>query len=110
VGQPPGARCLRARVADVVTFHTDATLSLGSLEAHRSVTHDTNDPRRVFIYLTAGELVVDGARLSTKDQGRIDAEAPRTLTAHTATCFVLIDVPSCRGWGYDQATLRGARG
>jgi redox-sensitive bicupin YhaK (pirin superfamily) len=95
---------------DVVTFHTDATLYLGSLEAHRSVTHDTNGTRRVFVYLTEGELVVDGARLSTKDQGRIDAEATLTLTAHKDTRFVLIDVPSCRGWGYDQATLRGTRG
>ena len=95
---------------DVVTFHTDATLYLGSLEAQRSVTHDTNGTRRVFVYLTEGELAVDGARLYTKDQGRIDAEAPLTLTAHTDTRFVLIDVPSCRGWGYDQATLRGARG
>jgi hypothetical protein len=53
---------------------------------------------------------VDGARLATKDQGRIDAEAPLTFTAHQDTRFVLIDVPSCRGWGYDQATLRGGRG
>ena len=95
---------------DVVTFHTDATLYLGALEAHRSVTHDTNGTRRVFVYLTEGELAVDSARLSTKDQGRIDAEAPLTLTAHRDTRFVLIDVPSCRGWRYDQATLLGARG
>ena len=86
------------------------TLYLGLLEAQRSVTHATNGTRRVFVYLTEGELAVDGARLYTKDQGRIDAEAPLTLAAHTDTRFVLIDVPSCRGWGYDQATLQGARG
>ena len=89
---------------DVVTFHTDATVSVGSLEAHRSVTHATNGTWRVFVYLTEGELAVDGARLSTTDQGRIDAEAPLTLTAHQDTRWVLIDVSSCRGWGYDQAT------
>jgi hypothetical protein len=59
--------------------------------------------------ITEGELAVDGARLSTKDQGRIDVEAPLTFTAYQDTRFVLIDVPSCRGWGYDQATLRGTR-
>jgi len=102
---------LRVFNDDVVTFHTDATLYLGSLEAQRSVTHDTNGTRRVFVYLTEGELAVDGARLYTKDQGRIDTETPLTLTAHRDTRFVLIDVPlSCRGWGYDQATLRGAQG
>jgi quercetin 2,3-dioxygenase len=83
---------------------------LGTLEAHHSVTHDTNGTRRVFVYLTEGELTVDGARLSTKDQGRIDPEAPLTLTADRDTRFMLVDVPSCRGWGYDQATLRGTRG
>ncbi|HEX6316068.1 MAG TPA: hypothetical protein VFZ73_14455, partial [Gemmatimonadaceae bacterium] len=85
-------------------------LYLGTLEAQHSVTHDTNGTRRVLVYLTEGELTVDGTPLHPKDQARIDAEAPLTLTAHTDTRFVLIDVPSCRGWGYDQATLRGARG
>jgi len=97
-------------LSDVVTFHTDATLYLGSLEAQRSVTHDTNGTRRVFVYITEGELTVDGAQLHPKDQARADAEAALTLTAQTASRFVLIDVPSCRGWGYDQTTLRGARG
>jgi redox-sensitive bicupin YhaK (pirin superfamily) len=94
---------------DVVTFHTDATLSLGALEAHRSVTHAPNGTRRVFVDITEGGLAVDGTVLHTKDQGRIDAEAPLTLTAHQDTRCVLIDVPSCRGWGYDQATFRGIR-
>jgi quercetin 2,3-dioxygenase len=96
-------------LTDVVTFHTDATIYLGSLAAQHRVMHDTNGTRRVFVSLTEGELAVDGTWLDTKDQARIDAEAPLTLTAHKDTRFVLIDVPSCRGWGYDQATLRGAR-
>src|SRR5438105_11800376 len=45
---------------DVVTFHTDATLSLGALEAQRRVPHATNVPRRVFVYLPEGELGADG--------------------------------------------------
>jgi quercetin 2,3-dioxygenase len=81
-------------VPEVVTFHTDATLYLGTLEAHHSVTHALNGTRRVFVYLTAGELSVDGTLLHPNDQGRIGAEAPLTLTAHTDTRFVLIDVPS----------------
>ena len=84
---------------DVVTFHTDATLYLGSLEAQHSVTHATNGSRRMFVYLTEGELAVDGGRLYTKDQGRIDTEAPLTLTAHQDTRFVLIDVPRAGAGG-----------
>jgi redox-sensitive bicupin YhaK (pirin superfamily) len=97
--QSSGTHRLGARLPEVGTFHTDAIVYLGSLEAHRSVTHATNGTHRVFVYLTEGERAVHGARLYTKDQGRIDAEAPLTLTAHTDTRFVLIDVPSCRGWG-----------
>ena len=89
---------------EAVTFHTDATLYLGTLEAQHSVTHDTTGTRRVLVYLTEGELTVDGTPLRPKDQARIDAEAPLTLTAYMDTRFVLIDVPSCRGWGGDQAT------
>jgi redox-sensitive bicupin YhaK (pirin superfamily) len=95
---------------EAVTFHTDATLYVGTLEAQHRVTHDTNGTRRVFVYLTEGELTVDDTHLYAKDQARIDAETPLTLTAPTDTRFMLIDVPSCRGWGYDQATLRGTRG
>lgn len=94
---------------DVVTFHTDATIYLGTLEAHRSIIHDTNGTRRVFVYVTEGELAVEGVRLAIRDQGRIDPQIPLTITAHQDTRFVLIDVPSCRGWGYDQATLQGKR-
>jgi redox-sensitive bicupin YhaK (pirin superfamily) len=95
---------------EAVTFHTDATLYVGTLEAQHRVTHDTNGMRRVFVYLTEGELTVDGTHLYAKDQARIDAAAQLTLTAPTDTRFMLIDVPSCRGWGYDQETLRGVRG
>jgi hypothetical protein len=94
---------------DVVTFHTDATFYLGSLEAHRSVTHETNGIRRAFGYITDGEVVVDRARLYTKDRGRIDAEAPLALIAHTDTRFGLIDVLSCRGWGVRSGDITGSR-
>jgi len=40
---------------DVVTFHTDATRYLEVLEAHHSMTHDTNGTRRVCGYLTEDE-------------------------------------------------------
>jgi quercetin 2,3-dioxygenase len=51
---------------DVVTFHTDATLSLGSLEAQRSVTHATNGTRRkprqhmVYVYASLSRLDFQG--------------------------------------------------
>ncbi len=92
---------------DVVTFHTDATIYLSDLKAQQSLTHQTDGSRRVFVYVTAGDLEVEGERIHPQDQARIDPEGPLRLTAASDASFLLIDVPSCRGWGYDQATLRG---
>jgi quercetin 2,3-dioxygenase len=93
----------------VVTFHTDATIYLSEFEAQHTVTFPTDGSRRVFLYLTDGDLDVLGQELHAKDQARIDPEAALTLAARADVRFVLIDVPSCRGWGYDQETLRGVR-
>jgi len=94
---------------EVVTFHTDATIYLSDVEAQQTVTFPTDGSRRVFLYLTDGDLDVLEQALHAKDQARIDPDAALTLTARTDVRFVLIDVPSCRGWGYDQETLRGVR-
>jgi hypothetical protein len=55
-------------------------------------------------------LAVDGVQLLTKDQGRIDAEAPLTLTAYQDTRFVLIDVPLVPGLGLRSDDLTGRTG
>jgi len=48
-------------------------------------------------------------RLEAKDQARIDLETDIELRADGDSSFILIDVPSCKGWGYDEKTLRGAK-
>ena len=92
---------------DVVTFHADATIYLSDLKAQQSLTHQTDGSRRVFVYVTMGDLEVEGERIHPQDQARIDPEGPLSLTALSDASFLLIDAPSCRGWGYDEATLRG---
>jgi redox-sensitive bicupin YhaK (pirin superfamily) len=92
---------------DVVTFHTDATIYLSELQAQKTVTHPTDGARRVFNNVTTGDIEVEGEQIHPQDQARIDPEGPLRLTALSDASFVLIDVPSCRGWGYDQETLRG---
>jgi redox-sensitive bicupin YhaK (pirin superfamily) len=94
---------------EVVTLHTDATIYLSEFEAQHTVTFPTDGSRRVFLYVTDGDLEVLGQTLHAKDQARIDPEVALILTARSDVRFVLIDVPSCRGWGYDQDTLRGVR-
>ena len=94
-------------IPDTVTFHTDATIYRCDLDQGQSVVFESTTGRRIFIYLTDGKLAVDGEILEKKDQARIDIETPLAINASTDAEFLLIDVPSCKGWGYDQETLRG---
>jgi len=96
-------------VPDTVTFHTDATIYCCDLDEGQSVVFDATTGRRIFIYLTNGEMSVDQQKMHQKDQARIDAERPLSIKASTNAEFLLIDVPSCKGWGYSQETLQGAK-
>jgi len=73
------------------------------------VVHSTTAGRRVFVYVTDGEMIANGEVIKAKDQGRIDIEEPLILKAQKQTEFILIDVPSCKGWGYSRETLKGER-
>jgi len=94
---------------DVVTFHADATIYRGQLDAGNGLLFDNTAGRRIFLYLTGGELMVDGLTLEKADQARVDTEQPLSLQARADAEFILIDVPSCKGWGYNEQTLGGAR-
>jgi redox-sensitive bicupin YhaK (pirin superfamily) len=96
-------------IAGVVTFHTDATIYRFTLEAGTKVTHNPTDGRRIFVYVTAGQPSVNGKPIQEKDQARIDIEEPLVLQSDVPAEFILIDVPSCKGWGYSADTLKGHR-
>jgi len=76
-----------------VSFHTDATIYRSHLEAGRQLEHVTQPDRKLFVYLTAGGLRVDGKRLANGDQARIDGVAALVLAAEQDADFILIDGP-----------------
>jgi hypothetical protein len=92
-----------------VTFHTYATLYRSELDAGQKIDFKTNESRRIFIYLASGSLGVNDKTLEANDQARVDLETDLELRAEGDSSFILIDVPSCKGWGYDEKTLRGAK-
>jgi redox-sensitive bicupin YhaK (pirin superfamily) len=94
---------------NAVTFHTDATIYRAALDAHQKIAFKAKDTRRMYVYVTAGELEINGTMLSSNDQGRIDLEEELMLKARKETDLILIDVPSCKGYGYDEKTLKGGR-
>ncbi len=96
-------------LSDVVTFNTDATLYRCELSSGSKTTFDKTLGRRIFIYLRQGELVVNDQLIQKGDQARIDIEHPLSLHARQDADFILIDLPSCKGWGYNEKTLRGEK-
>ena len=92
-----------------VTFHTYATIYRCDLEARQKIDFSVNESRRVFLYLASGSLGLNDQKLEAEDQARIDLEKDLELRADMDSSFVLIDVPSCKGWGYDEKTLRGSK-
>ena len=96
-------------IPNTVTFHTDATIYRSDLDSGHMVSLDATNGRRLFVYLTRGSLDVNDHILQEKDQVRADIEVPLVVRARQRSEFILIDVPSCKGWGYDAATLRGTK-
>ena len=96
-------------IENVVSFHTDATIYRGQLDAGNRLNFDNTAGRRVFVYLTEGELTIDGLVLNKADQARVDTEKPICLVAGADAEFILVDVPSCKGWGYSDRILSGEK-
>lgn len=94
-------------VAGGVRFHTDATIYLADMDTDQEIIYLAEERRRIFIYLTEGRLTVNGHSLQEKDQARIDLENTMKLESTGACSLILIDVPSCEGWGYSRETLKG---
>lgn len=94
-------------IPETVSFHTKATIYLADLDSDKRVDFEAKECRRTFIYLTTGELKINGEQILTNDQARVDLEDAITIEAVRPSSLILIDVPSCQGWGYGPDTLKG---
>jgi redox-sensitive bicupin YhaK (pirin superfamily) len=92
-----------------VTFHTNATIYRSDLDSGQAVSLEETNGRRLFVYLTQGSLDMNDHILQEKDQARADIEVPLVIRARQRSEFILVNVPSCKGWGYDGTTLQGAK-
>ena len=96
-------------IEGTVTFHTAATIYRCALDKGLDVTHAATAGRRIFVYVTNGALETNGTTVSGNDQARIDIDEPLLLRAKETAEFILINVPSCKGWGYSADTLKGQK-
>jgi quercetin 2,3-dioxygenase len=79
-------------VGDAVTIHSDATIYRSELDEGYEVTFKSDPDRKVFLYLTAGSVIVNGRELAQGDQARIESETDLKIKANTLSSFVLIDI------------------
>jgi len=96
-------------IPSTVTFHTNAAIYLADLDESKDVHYKTTQSRRIFVYVTSGEININSQKLSDNDQARIDLEDIVQIKSLKPSSLILIDVPSCKGWGYDHKTLKGKR-
>ena len=80
---------------DALKINADATVYRCSLEKGHVIHFYTLDNRRTFIYMSVGELTVNGQRIEQGDQARIDLEQVihmESVCAGQPAEFILIDV------------------
>jgi len=81
-------------IAGAVPFHADATIYRGAFKAGKFVTYAVEEGRKLFLYLTTGEIIVNGETLEEKDQARMEIEGPLEMEIQLDAELILIDLPS----------------
>ncbi|HEY8667048.1 MAG TPA: pirin family protein [Tepidisphaeraceae bacterium] len=70
----------------------DTTIYVSRLPAGTSVEHVSGANRHAYLFVTAGELEVNGQALATGDQARIENEPKLALAAKQDAEFILLDM------------------
>ena len=79
-------------ITDAVKIHADATIYRSSLDTDHGVDFKTDQARKIFLYVTSGNLVVNKEMLHSGDQARIESENHLKIKADSHSEFILIDV------------------
>ncbi|MBI3872130.1 MAG: pirin family protein [candidate division Zixibacteria bacterium] len=78
---------------DAVHLNTDATIYLGDFDAGHAHEFRNQKVRRLFVYLTSGQLEINGTLLGAGDQARMEGESLLKTKAQEACRFIVIDIP-----------------
>ena len=81
-------------VGDGVTIQADATIYLADLDPEQAMAYRMGKHRKLFLYVTRGEVEVNRERLNQNDQARIEGEDRIELSGGPDSVeLILIDVP-----------------
>jgi len=79
---------------DVVYMNSNTTIYYSNLKKDKEINFQTFDIRKTLIYITEGELFVNGVQAEKNDQLRIDKMNLVEIKAAQDAQFILIDVPA----------------
>lgn len=74
-------------------IHQNAALYVSQLDARRTLAHELAPARRAYLFVTEGELEVNGQRLGPSDAAKIEGEQRIEIAATAPSGLVLIDLP-----------------
>lgn len=77
---------------DALFINSNATLYLGNLERGKTVFHTSENGKKQFVYVTDGQLSINGQTFLAGDQARIENESELKLAGVETTNFILIDL------------------
>jgi len=78
---------------NAVIVHQDARIYVASLDQGAGVMHETSGGRGVYVYLIDGHADLDGYDLATGDAAKILDQPRLTISAHTPSEVIMVDVP-----------------
>jgi quercetin 2,3-dioxygenase len=77
-----------------LSIDQEATIYVSSLTKGQEVTHAGQPGRHAYLFVTAGEVSVNGnTTLATGDQGRVANEPKLSIRANADAEFILLDLP-----------------
>lgn len=83
------------KIAGTMQIDQDAAIYISSLKAGQQVTHasDSAAPRKAYLFVTEGEVEVNGSMLAAGDQARIAGESQLVIKAKKDADLILLDLP-----------------
>jgi quercetin 2,3-dioxygenase len=76
-----------------LSMNCDGFIYYGSFEKDQKILYTPDLERKLFIYLSSGEILINNEHFKKNDQARIEGEMDLQMRSLTDTEFVLIDVP-----------------
>jgi hypothetical protein len=80
-------------VPGTLAIDQNATIYVSTLSEGQEVRHETELTRKIYLFLIAGAVTVNGRALSQGDQARIDRERKLEIVARADSELILLDLP-----------------